>query len=182
MTSVTELPMSAGSTRYPWSEAPSPDEMAAEDFYRYGGVPRRAVTIRAVQPSVAPRLHWIAGLLEARINDLLSLEPGWDGGFGDPPTDQSVTAGVAVIGQLVSEVAVAPFVFPLPDGGLQFEWHAGRESVEVEVDEEGSPHALVTDRAGRITLHTVFDLGDRATISAVRRAVDSLSMRLLGAG
>jgi len=71
-------------------------------------------------------------------------------------------------------------MFPVPDGGLQLEWHA-HESVEIEVDADGDVHVMTTDEAGEIALNREFEIDDDSVLSQVRDAIRHLSARLAGA-
>lgn len=120
--------------------------------------------------------------METQVNELLKLGPGWDGHRANPVTFEAVDTVMAVMGQISTDLTVPPFIFPLPDGGLQLEWHAGRESVEVEVDGEGDAHLIVTDEGGEIVVNAELPPDDRAGFVAARKAVERLSARLLRAG
>lgn len=183
MTLLMDQRASAGATLYPRGADADPDRQAAEDFYQRGASPSRpAVTIRAVGPDGSMRRDWLASHMESRINELLTLGPGWDGYHANPITIDAVGTVVAVVAHLSTDLAVPPLVFPLPDGGIQVEWHAGREAVEIEVDAEGDAHLLVTDRTGAIVVNAELPPGDNAGFAAARRAVERLSARLLRAG
>lgn len=183
MTLLMDQPAAAGATLYPRGAAADPDRQAAEDFYQKGASPsRRAVTIRAVGPDGSLRSDWLASYMESHINELLKLGPGWDGHRANPLTIEAVDTAVAVIARTSTDLTVPPFVFPLPDGGLQIEWHAGSESVEVEVDAEGDAHLLVTDAAGAIVVNAELPPDDAGGFAAARQAVERLSARLLRAG
>lgn len=70
---------------------------------------------------------------DARLEELLSLPPGWDGGRGKP-----VSVGVAImarscIGALAQADLRDPQIVPLADGGLQLEWHSGGFDIEMRI-------------------------------------------------
>lgn len=182
MTLTEDLPVSSGATLYPRGTIADPERRSAEDFYQQGaGQTSRAVAIRVVGPDGSLRRDWLASHMETQLNELLRLDAGWDGDDADPVSLEAVTSVVAIIGQISSDLAVPPFVFPLPDGGLQIEWHAGREAVEIEVDGKGAGHLLVTDEEGTIVVNDeLMPLGP-ANPSTARRAVERLSTRLLRA-
>lgn len=183
MTILMDQPAAAASTLYPRGASADPDRQSAEDFYQRGDSPsRRAVTIRAVGPDGSLRRDWLASYMESQINELLTLGPGWDGDLADPITLPAVETIAAVIGSLSIDLAVPPFLFPLPDGGLQMEWHAGPQAVEIEVDAEGDAHLLVTDESGAIVVNAELPPHDRADFTTARQAVERLSARLLRAG
>lgn len=183
MTVLIDQPAAAASTLYPRGASADPDRQSAEDFYQRGvSSSQRAVTIRAVGPDGSLRRNWLASYLESQINELLTLSPGWDGHHADPITTDAVGTAVTVVAHLSTDLAVPPLVFPLPDGGIQIEWHAGSQGVEIEVDTEGDAHLLVTDETGAIVINAELAPDDNAGFAAARRAVERLSSRLLRAG
>lgn len=181
MTLLADHPVATASTLYPRQVANDPDRQSAEDFYRRGAGPslHRQVTIRAVGPDGSLRRDWLASYLEAQINGLLRLPPGWDSYHADQVTIEAVQGAVSVVSSLASDLSVPPLVFPLPDGGLQIEWHAGRESVEIEVDGTGDAHLLVTDSNGTVLINAELVPGDEVMLKEARIALDALSARLL---
>lgn len=182
MTLMLDQPVSAGATLYPRGMTTDAERRSAEDFYQQGaGRTSRAVAIRVVGPDGSLRRDWLASHMETQLNGLLRLDAGWDGGAADPVSMEAVNSVVAIVGQISSDLAVPPFVFPLPDGGLQIEWHAGRESVEIEVDGEGAAHLLVTDPEGTIVVNDELMPHGPADPATARRAVERLSTRLLRA-
>lgn len=180
MTLLMDQPGATGATLFPRGAAADPDRQAAEEFYQQGAsAGGRAVTIGVVGPDGSLRRDWLASYMESQINRLLRLGPGWDGYRANPVTTESVNAVMAVISQLATDLSVPPLVFPLPDGGLQLEWHAGRESVEVEVDAGGDGHLLVTDESGAVVTNTELEPGISEALDQARRSIDHLSLRLL---
>ena len=180
MTLMLDQPVSVGATLYPRGSATDPDRQAAEDFYQRGAAPTaRAVAIQVVGPDGSLRRDWLASYMEDKINELLSLPAGWDGEMADQISLAAVGTVVALIGRLSTDLVVPPFVFPLPDGGLQIEWHAGRLAVEIEVDGEGEAHLLAINQDGVVDVNDELALDDDAGLAAARRAVERLSARLL---
>lgn len=60
-----------------------------------------------------------------RIKKLASLEPGWDGYGGVPPTQEAVKATAELLletHRLTGGLLESPFIAPLPEGGLELEW------------------------------------------------------------
>lgn len=182
MTLMLDQPASAGATLYPHRATADPERRSAEDFYRQGvGRASRAVTIRVLGPDGSLRRDWLATHMEQHLNELLRLAPGWDGSRADPVSMEAVDSVVAIMGQISGDLAIPPLVFPLPDGGLQIEWHAGRQAVEIEVDGDGDAHLLVTDEEGTIVVNDELVPKGRADLSTARLYVERLSTRLLRA-
>jgi hypothetical protein len=158
-----------------------PDDPNRRDAERFALACRprfdRQVAVRALDNGPA---RWLAEYLENSLNELLDLPEGWDGEGAEPVALEAATGAVEVMAALIGEAMVAPFVFPLPDGGLQLEWHAGEESIEIEIDKDGCVHVLETDRSGTIVFNE--ELAERYPpfLSGARRTVESISRRILG--
>jgi hypothetical protein len=90
-----------------------------------------------------PRPLW-ADLAEKQLNEMLSLEPGWDGYRAREVTAAAVEATVQILDRFMNEAVEFPDLFPLGDGGIQIEWHADGVDIEVEVSPEGDAFVLAT--------------------------------------
>jgi len=179
VTQLLDPPISAGSTLYPQRAPISPADRGAEDFYLLGLRPTRQITITVSAPDGSLRRTWLAMYMEEQVNGLLTLPPGWDGRRALPPTDEAVRSAIDVLFAVADELSLPPQVFPLPDGGLQLEWHAG-ESVEIEVDSAGEAHLLATDVAASIVHNDALDVRNEASLAQARAAIRRLSVRLAG--
>lgn len=180
MTQLVDQPIAAGATLPPRSARATPDIRAAEAFYLHGWRPVRQITIQVARPDGSLHGTWLAAHVEDQINQLLRLQPGWDGGRARPLTDEAVRAALRVLFAIADDLVLPPQMFPVPDGGLQLEWHA-HESVEIEVDADGDVHVMTTDEAGEIALNREFEIDDDSVLSQVRDAIRHLSARLAGA-
>lgn len=179
-TPVTQLldpPIGSGSTLHPRDRFAFPGVSEAEDFYVRGPRPLRKIEIQVSGPSVSLRHTWLASYMEVQINDLLRLQPGWDGRRAQPPTDAAVGSAVDLLFAVADDLSLPPQVFPLPDGGLQLEWHA-RASVEIEVDAEGVAHVLTVDQDGTTVLNDELEGSDSALLEKARAAIQQLTIRL----
>lgn len=88
--------------------------------------------------------RWLPRFI-ARLNELLSLESGWDGRSAPDIQPWAVEAAIKAVGSLPVEIA-EPNVVPTPVGGLQLEWQHGPFDIEVEVSPDGtSVEAYVVD-------------------------------------
>jgi len=85
-----------------------------------------------------------ANLAEKQLNELLALEPGWDGYRAHEVADVAIQATVEVLDGFMSEAVEFPDLFPLSDGGIQIEWHADGVDIEVEISPEGDAFVLAT--------------------------------------
>lgn len=104
---------------------------------------------------------WFNDHLNLELNRLFALPPRWDGYTADEVTVEAVHEMVEVLFVAVGKTTVPPQFFPLPDGGLQAEWHIHGNDVEIEVDGTGSPSVLAT----RSTGDTVVDAEIRANVN-----------------
>ena len=65
------------------------------------------------------------------LEDLSSLEPGWDSYHALPTAPESIESALGFLASVLSPDSTPPAVVPLADGGVQLEWH--RAGLEVEV-------------------------------------------------
>ena len=178
LTQLLDRPLAAGSTLYPQTMPVSPSVRAAEDFYLRGsGQPGRQILIQVTGPAGSLRRTWLATHMEQQINGLLRLAPGWDGRRARPLTDEAVGSAIGLLFAVASDLSLPPQLFPLPDGGLQMEWHAG-QSVEIEVDAVGDAHVLVADESGDILTNEELAPADDVILARTRRVIEDLSVRL----
>lgn len=176
MTQLLDRPIAAGSTLQP-TPASSTGARAAVDFYLQGSQPTRQISIRVASAAGSLQRTWLASAMEEQVNHLLELPHGWDGGPSRPVSDDAVASAVAVLFAIAGDIPLAPQVFPLPDGGLQLEWHAG-DSIEVEIDALGAAHVLAVTDTGLPILNSELDLTDEAQLGEVGDALERLSVRL----
>jgi len=97
-------------------------------------------------------LEVLADVLSFRLNELLAMRPGWLDGRGNELSDEAVVAAVEMVFEILRDKAVPPQFFPLPDGGIQFEWHLNGNSVEVEVEPDGSAFAVAETADKRVVI------------------------------
>jgi len=74
----------------------------------------------------------------ARLNQLIALQPGWDGSNAQPITEDAVMAALEVLNDIALERAPLPDISPGIDGGLLFEWRRDGFELEVWVDAAGA--------------------------------------------
>ena len=70
---------------------------------------------------------------DARLEELLCLPRGWDGGRGKPVSVAVAMWARSCIGALAKADLRNPQIVPLADGGLQLEWHSGGFDVEMRI-------------------------------------------------
>jgi hypothetical protein len=78
---------------------------------------------------------WFGNALK-RISELTGLAEGWDG-YGAHKIDAELAVdAVAFLTQVAYPGIAEPSIVPLPDGGLQVEWHRNGVDVEVAFSDE----------------------------------------------
>ena len=87
-----------------------------------------------------------SGIL-ARLDEFRALEEGWYDGYGSAPSTQ----GLDWLGQEAARNlggSPTPYIYPTPEGGVQFEWDIGSFMPSLEIDLEtrvGEWHCLDLD-------------------------------------
>jgi len=178
VTKLRDRPLADGSTLYPRTPSVSLSVQAAEDFYLSGSsLPDRQITIQVNGPDGSLRRTWLADHIQTQVNCLLRLRPGWDGRRASPISDEAVRSAIGAVFAVASDLSLPPQLFPLPDGGLQMEWHVGG-SVEIEVDAGGDAHVLIANDKGEIVTNEEFGLDHESLLAETRRTIEHLSIRL----
>lgn len=113
----------------------------------------------------------------ARLNQLLQLPQGWDGHRAKPVTERAAIAAMGVLFAVANDRSLSPQVVPLPDGGIQLEWHAGGYSIEIEVNGSGGRHYLATRPDGDVV---VDEEGDASRVADLPGLTAALLERLSG--
>jgi hypothetical protein len=100
-----------------------------------------------IDPQAAERL---LGLASECLAPVKTLAWGWDGRRARPVTPSAARSAAVILAGLWSAAAshpegtysgdfvLKPQMFPLPDGGVQLEWHAGSAELEVAAMPDGS--------------------------------------------
>lgn len=178
MTQLLDPPVTQGSTLYPRTSLVSLSVRAAEDFYMRGSKePAQQIKIRVTGPDGSLRKTWLAEQMEENINALLRLGPGWDGRRARALTTEAAGSAIGLIFALATDLSLPPQLFPLPDGGIQIEWHAG-QSVEIEVDAAGDAHLLIANERDEIVANTELVPEDEALLGSTRQVIENLSIGL----
>jgi hypothetical protein len=127
--------------------------LASEASYRHLEQETRRYLSIDYRGSTGADRTWLVQHVERELNGLLGLRPGWDGRRAAIVTDDAVMSAVeAVAALLEDDTAAIPQFFPLPDGGVQVEWHVNDNHVEIEIDAAGAPHVLAVDRDGHVVV------------------------------
>ncbi|MBV8720960.1 MAG: hypothetical protein JO277_02345 [Candidatus Eremiobacteraeota bacterium] len=120
----------------------------------------------------APQLDKAATL--NALDRLKSFLPNWNG-YGASPIDRQVIESAKdFILELPSDIVATPKVVPMTRGRLQFEWHRGNRSLELEFEATDRIHYLKWDSDAGIEEEDVLsirdtDIGDTDKIHALLR-------------
>jgi hypothetical protein len=68
-------------------------------------------------------------------------------------TDDSCETAVRLLVSLAIPAPPTAQIVPLADGGVQLEWHAGGNDIEIEVDPIGEVHAFISMCDGSVLLN-----------------------------
>jgi hypothetical protein len=90
----------------------------------------------------------IVDVVEQRLNRLLGLPEGWNGANASEVADGAVERAAILAFEVLDDLPLSPQFFPLPNGGVQFEWHVGGSSVEIEVEPDGEAFAVAETSDG----------------------------------
>lgn len=179
MTALADRPSASGLTLQP---QPGPDRStiaiapfasgaASERLDRYLTIDLAGVE-RWQQPA-------FVSYLETVLNDLLRLDDGWDGRRARAIRREAVESTVRVLSSLMTETSAPPQLFPLPDGGIQAEWHVGGSSIEAEIDGNGEAHVLALTADGATIAEGEVPIGEPdPQLLLARHFLQLLSARL----
>jgi len=113
--------------------------------------------------------------VENELNRLVELPQGWDGRHAAQITNEAVQTTVDLLPAISDEQSVPPQFFPLPDGGIQFEWHVGGNDIEIEVDGGGEAHAVAVTADDNILFEGEIAIDQTRSLFAIRHLVRSWS-------
>ena len=114
-----------------------------------------------------PRLDKDATL--TAIDQLKTLPQNWSG-YGAAPIDRQVIRSAQdFILSLPSDLIGTPKVVPMTRGRLQFEWHRGSRSLELEFENSDKLHYLKWDSDVNTEEEDVISVEDMGTIYALCR-------------
>ncbi|MGO9596670.1 MAG: hypothetical protein ACLP7Q_01465 [Isosphaeraceae bacterium] len=117
--------------------------------------------------AASPRLDRGAAL--ADLQRLRALPPNWSG-YGDAAIDRGVIrAAEDFILSLPTDIITTPKAVPMTRGRLQFEWHRGDRSLELEFETSDRLHYLKWDSDTNIEEENVISVSDTDTIHSLLR-------------
>ena len=83
---------------------------------------------------------------EQDIDGLARLKANWDGYASAPLNPDILASARKLIRSLARQFPIAiPNVIPMTGGRMQFEWHKGRKSLELEIEDAETIHYLKWD-------------------------------------
>jgi hypothetical protein len=90
------------------------------------------------------------GWLRSTLRDFRRIDalgPGWDSYGAARPSRSIMLSALNFLGQHLSADTAPPTVVPLPDGGVQLEWHRAGADVEVTFESGAPPELYFADVA-----------------------------------
>lgn len=81
------------------------------------------------------------------INQVITLEEGWDSYGGQSTTIQAVLRALDFMNGILTSEAPMPQITAVPDGGLQLEWHTPGRDLEVEFRPEEGAYVYYWDES-----------------------------------
>lgn len=119
---------------------------------------------RAVQtePTYLPSLrshseHGTYGDAFERLAELEDLRSGWLNGDGREIDATTILAARAMLVSLQSSDSPAPYMYPMPSGGVQAEWTLGNWELEIKCDPLGRDDDLLRLQALNLRTDEVLD-------------------------
>jgi hypothetical protein len=98
------------------------------------------------------RLGALLDLVADKLRRLRLLRQGWDGGNACAVTEAAIYGAGWLLDRVLDADSAPPQIFPLTDGGIQIEWYAAGDEIDIDVDSGGTAHVLATTSAGEPVL------------------------------
>ncbi len=166
----------------PWSSHHEPTRF----LFQRDSTPRHDERQIAVTfpPSYSAAKLGLMNFAVGKLNQLLQLERCWDALGAAQVAETAAGSAILWLDLLAEEDTFSPQTFPLSNGGVQVEWLAGGESLEIEIGPQGDVGILGLDAAGNVLVegdypdpHGAYEL-----IMAARRHLSALSGAVRAAG
>lgn len=120
---------------------------------------------------------WLNGV-RRKLQELYDLPVGWDGRRAPPSTKRAVEGTLRVLFAVMRPDSVTPHLVPLPDGGIQIEWHANGHDIEVEVEGDGDTGAWAQEPHGEVLDEQWGQRPSAADLHVVRSSLDRLTAQV----
>lgn len=101
----------------------------------------------------------------AKLSQLSALRPGWNSYGAAPVRLSAIEAAIRVL-VYAGEDMPMPSVSPTPRGGIQLEWGADHDGVEIEFEPDGSISVLI-DVNGELDQRRVTGPDDSSLVDAL---------------
>ena len=89
-----------------------------------------------------PDHDWRDEVIE-QLQDLISLEVGWDGYRGEPVSFETANFALKALEAICYENTPAPHIVPGSGGDLQIEWHTHVAEIELHILAPNNVHAWI---------------------------------------
>ncbi len=103
---------------------------------------RGTITVEATQ--LEPR--WLYPVMRM-LREISELQDGWDSYSAKPIRIEAAAAALRIASEILANETTPPVVVPIPDGGLQLEWHSRQSDLEIVVGPEGAASAFYRNTA-----------------------------------
>ena len=120
-----------------------------------------------VQSLFIPRLDKAATL--SSLERLTTLAPNWSGYSAGPIDRDVIQSAKEFIWGLPNDIIGMPTVIPMTRGRLQFEWHRGNRSLELEFADVNQIHYLKWDPNAGVEEEDVIPVNDMAKVHSLLR-------------
>lgn len=122
---------------------------------------------RWVRASIySPQFH---ARIAEQLDQLAKLPENWDGEKARPISAPVLEAARAFAEMLPDDVAPVPSVVPIPSGNLQFEWHEGTCTLEMEFESPTTIRYLKWHPEAGVEEEDSFSTDDRQTATTLLR-------------
>ncbi len=176
MTTISErLLIGIATAPQPWSSHQQPTQfliqrdMASRDDQR-----KIAVTF---SQNYRPAKLDLMNLAVGKLNQLLQLERNWDALGAMQVSETAALTAIRWLDLLSDDETFSPQIFPLPNGGVQVEWLAGGESLEIEIGPKNNVGVLGSDAVGNVLVEGDYPdpQGSSELIMSARKHLSALS-------
>jgi hypothetical protein len=125
---------------------------------------KRMNTMDSCEPGPWIPTGYFAPLFVERVNAeldrLAALPKNWDAQGANATDRQVIAAARRFIAVLPKNVAGIPAVVPMAKGNLQFEWHEGPRSLELEIESPELVHYLKWDSQDGVEEEGTYSISD----------------------
>ena len=150
-------------------------ELAASENRSADDVVREALSAyvqtgsRKSRNEVGQRTTAFFDQLDRELNRLAALPPNWDAEGALPIARQIISAARHFAARLPNDLVPVPAVVPMAKGNLQFEWHDGPRSLELEFESPDTFHSLKWHPQQGIEEEDIFPVADFAKAESLLR-------------